>query len=643
MCGICGIHGPGGSREAVEAMIAAMERRGPDGHGLWEGDGILLGHRRLAIVDLSERGRQPMRSADGDIIVSVNGEIYNYPELRAELEAQESHFRSNSDSETVIHGYRAWGTASFARYNGMFAFALWDVPNQRLYLVRDRLGIKPLYYWNDGQRTLFASDVQAIIAASGRRSWPISRCGLSQYLTYENRFGAETMFEGIRLLLPGHYLEIDAKGTRERRYADVSPAAERLSDFGAAVDGFQRNFRAAVSRHLMSDVPVASYLSAGFDSAMVTSVAADLLSGTGPATFTGTFREGGWYDEATGAGLVARRYGLANTRVEIDATAFRDAFDDMVFALEEPRMGTGALPQYLVARKVAETHKMILTGHGGDEFFSGYPVFKFALLSRLLRQSPPRFLRLLARIRPSEVPHVAYFTLSSLFRRGERRFLPRLFSAREQAEALRPAFRPATSSQAGTTSLPPADGSAYGQLIDQYLNAYLPGLLIVEDKISMAHGLESRTPFLDNELLSFALSIDEATKLEGGELKAITKAAAHGVLPDELFAMPKRGFPNPLSKWLRGELAGWMEARLTGPGSALATLFEPAFLARTVATYRTSWRRRFRPLDEIATHRIFMLLCLESWLRQYRERMGVELTAAGTEPASIAPRMEPVS
>lgn len=642
MCGICGIHGPGGRRDAVEAMIAAMERRGPDGHGLWEGDGILLGHRRLAIVDLSERGRQPMHSADGTISVSVNGEIYNYPELRAELEAQGAAFQSDCDIEAAIHGYRAWGVQSFAHYNGMFAFALWDAPNRRLFLVRDRLGIKPLYYWQDGARTLFASDVQAIIAASGRCRWPVSKRGLAQYLTYENRFGAETMFEGIRLLLPGHYLEIDAAGTRELPYAGVAPPAARLSDFDAAVDGFRRNFRDAVSRHLMSDVPVASYLSAGFDSAMVTSVAAELLSGAGPATFTGTFREGGWYDEATGAALVAERHGLPNTRVEIDAATFRDAFDDMVFALEEPRMGTGALPQYLVAQKVAQTHKMILTGHGGDEFFSGYPVFKFALLSRLLRESPARFLQLLARVRPSEVPHIAYFALSALLRRGERQFLPRLFSAREQAEGLRPAFRPAAGAKADDGAKPPAGLSTYERLIDQYLNAYLPGLLIVEDKISMAHGLESRTPFLDNELLAFALSIDEATKLEGGVLKAITKAAARGVLPDALFSMPKRGFPNPLSKWLRGELSGWMEARLTGPGSALAALFEPAFLARTVAAYRTSWRRRLRPLDEIATHRIFMLLSLESWLRQYRERLGVELTADDAEPA-VALQMEPAA
>jgi asparagine synthase (glutamine-hydrolysing) len=643
MCGICGIHGAGGSEQAVEAMLAAMERRGPDGTGLWSAPDIVLGHRRLAIVDLSERGRQPMRSADGAIAATVNGEIYNYPELRAELEAEGAVFQSDCDSETVIHAYRAWGADSFSRYNGMFAFALWDAQTRRLFLVRDRLGIKPLYYWHDGTRTFFASDVQAILAASGRRNWKISRQGLAEYLTYENRFGAQTMFEGIRLLLPGHYLRIDAAGAAEKPYAQVAPARQRLTDFGAAVAGFRENFRAAVSRHLMSDVPVASYLSAGFDSAMVTSVAAQQLEGRGPATFTGTFREGGWYDEATGAALVAKRNGLPNTRVEIDAAAFRDAFDDMVFALEEPRMGTGALPQYLVAKKVAETHKLILTGHGGDEFFSGYPVFKFALLSRLLRESPAAFLKLLARVRPSEVPHIAYFALSALFGKRDRQFLPRLFSPREQTEGLRPAFRPAANAKVDDRAKLPADTSTYERLIDQYLNAYLPGLLIVEDKISMAHGLESRTPFLDNELLSFALSIDEATKLEDGALKAITRAAARGILPDELFSMPKRGFPNPLAKWLRGELSGWMEERLTGPETVLTELFERAFLERTVAAYRKSWRRRFRPLDEIATHRIFMLLCLESWLRQYRDRLGIRLGSEDDEAASAPRQLEPAA
>jgi asparagine synthase (glutamine-hydrolysing) len=644
MCGICGIHGPAAEEQAVAVMLDIMRRRGPDGSGIWSAAGIALGHRRLAIVDLSDRARQPMVSADGSVVVSVNGEIYNYPELRAELEAAGARFISDCDSETVIHGWRRWGVSSFARYNGMFAFALWDAGCEALYLVRDRIGIKPLYYWRDGARTLFASDIQAILAASGRREWPVSAVGLNQYLTYQNRFGAETMFENIRAVMPGHYLRLDRDGASEHAYARIAPAGAPVRDFAAAVEGFRAGFRAAVRRHLMSDVPVAAYLSSGFDSAMVVSVAAEELANGDPATFTGAFREGGWYDESDGAARVVSRHGLANIRVEITAEDFRAAFDDMVHALEEPRMGSGALPQYLVARKVAETRKMVLTGHGGDELFSGYPVFKYALLARLLREDRLGFLRLLARLRPSEVPHIVYFALSALSGRREKPFLAQLFPQQEQQRALREPFRLAAPSQGApqhdAAFVPAAGAAAYRALLAQYLRDYLPGLLCVEDKISMAHGLEARTPFLDNELVAFALSVDEAAKLHEGELKAITRAAARGILPEELFSLPKRGFPNPLAKWLRGPLHDWARERICGPETPLAELFERDFLERTFTAYVRSWRKRFRPLDEIPTHRIWMLLCLESWLRQTHERLGIRLVAPGGQAAPAPAALE---
>lgn len=633
MCGICGIHGPDASAEAVAIMLSHMEHRGPDGEGSWQAPGIVLGHRRLAIVDLSERGRQPMISGDGRIAISVNGEIYNYAQLRRELERLGCVFQSDCDSETVIHAWRQWGADCFRRFNGMFAIALWDADSQALHLVRDRMGIKPIYYWNDGAQTLFASDLRAIVAASGRRQWPISAAGLSQYLTYENRFGAQTMLEGISLVEPGQRVKIDRDGIRTVCFADPSLHDTREASFPEAVEGFGAAFGAAVDRHLMSDVPLASYLSAGIDSGMVTLAAADRLRDDGgPTAFTGTFDAGGWYDEASGAAQVAQSRNLPHRLVSINAEAFRTHFDDLVFALEEPRMGTGALPQYLVAKDVAKTHKVVLTGHGGDELFSGYPVFKYVLLAQSLRRDPAAFLKALRSLRLSELPHIAYFALAALSGR-EKPFLPRLFAPALRKRLLRADVTSALKMSPGTVTGPgsgPAAGSVFDRLMRQYLRDYLPGLLVVEDKVSMAHALESRTPFLDNELVAFALSLPVEVKLDGGVLKAVPRAAARGVLPDALFSLPKRGFPNPLGAWLRGPLNGWMRERLCGEHSALGGLFDREALSRHVNGYLGSWRRRVRPLDEIATHRIWMLLCLESWLRQYRDRLGVTLLPPGT-------------
>ena len=630
MCGICGVHGPDASAEAVAVMLRHMEHRGPDGEGTWQVPGIVLGHRRLAIVDLSERGRQPMISDDGRIAITVNGEIYNYADLRRELEQAGAVFHSDCDSETVIHAWRRWGEAGFARFNGMFAIALWDADREELHLVRDRMGIKPIYYWSEGANTLFASDLRAIVAASGRAEWRISAAGLSQYLTFENRFADTTMLEDVFMVEPGQRIRIGRDGMSRVSYADPGMHETAGVSFEDAVTGFRKVFGEAVDRHLMSDVPLASYLSAGIDSGMVTLTAADRLAEKGgPTAFTGTFDAGGWYDEASGAAMVAAARNLEHRQVRIGADAFRDHFDDLVFALEEPRMGTGALPQYLVARDVARSHKVVLTGHGGDELFSGYPVFKFVLLVQALRRSPARFLRALRSIRLSELPHIVYFALASLGGR-ERPFLPRLFGPGLRRRLLKPAT--AVALQAAPDTHPePASNRAFDRLMRQYLRDYLPGLLVVEDKVSMAHALESRTPFLDNELVAYALSLPVEVKLDGGILKAVPRAAARGILPEALFSMPKRGFPNPLGAWLRGPLDGWLRERLCSPASTLADLFDTGELTRHVEAYLGSWRRRIRPLDEIATHRIWMLLCLESWIRQYDEKLGVKLLPPAAE------------
>ena len=384
MCGICGCFGPAASKACVARMLARMPHRGPDGEGSWETEGIALGHRRLAIVDLSEHGRQPMLSDDGQFVVAVNGEIYNYPELRRELQALGARCRSNCDSEIVLQAYRVWGTGAFARLNGMFAFALWDAAQQRLFLARDRMGIKPLYYIERDGGLAFASEIRALMAAFEGFHWTIDPVGLGQYLRHQNLIGSQSLFAGVRMLKPGYYLAADHRGLTLTPFWQPRVAPVSGLSFEAAVDQFRATFAGAVERHLMSDVPVASYLSAGFDSTMVATQAAQLMREP-PSTFTGRFVEGGWYDEVAGARLVARQIGAQFTKVTIGAEDFRDAFDDVIWSLEEPRMGIGALPQFLVARAAAASRKVILTGHGGDELFSGYPVFKLGIIGAALQ------------------------------------------------------------------------------------------------------------------------------------------------------------------------------------------------------------------------------------------------------------------
>jgi len=632
MCGIGGAAGPAASVERVEVMLDAMLHRGPDGSGLWHQQGIVLGHRRLAIVDLSERGRQPMQLANAGLHVTANGEIYNYPELRAELEELGASFASDCDSEVILHAYQTWGTESFSRYNGMFAFALWDERLKTLFIVRDRLGIKPIYYYCDGETLSFASDTKAILRSSGKTSWDLNPKAVGQYLTYQNVFGETTMFAGISAVRPGHYIEF-----RDGNAAQHSYWSPVFSDDATAFDRATLEARtaldSAVQRHLMGDVPVATYLSAGLDSTSVAAIAATLV-GEPLQTFTGQFNESGWYDEAAGADLVARRIGSVQTEVPIGPTEFIAHFDDVIHSLDEPRMGMGAFSQYVVAKAAAKTRKVILTGHGGDELLSGYPVFKFVLFSRLIWQSPLRAIRLLTSVRPSEIPHWIYFWLRSLSKDASGGLLPILFGSRLRRHALQKA---AAASVGRAEDYPElvdiqkVSGGRYQRLWLTYLRAYLPGLLVVEDKISMAHALEARTPLLDNAMVDFSLRINEEVKLTEGKPKAVLRAAVRDLLPPEIFAMPKRGFPTPLRTWLRNELKDWTEDRLLSPQSALTRLFRHEYLREAVDDFHNSWRRRFRPLDELQTHRIWMLLSLESWLRQHEEKLGIRLELPAEE------------
>lgn len=626
MCGICGLLGYDRPQDALQRMLVQLQHRGPDNTGSWADDGIVLGHTRLAIMDLSPAGNQPMTNEDGTLWLVANGEIYNSVELRRELAGAGHRFRSHSDNEILLHLYEEQGERFLPRINGMIAFALWDGHRKRLLLARDRLGIKPLYYHAAPGKLAFASEIKALLVCCESTA-RISPEGLAQYLTYENTFGKATLHQGISMVEPGQYLIWESGNLRKGHY--WQPVFQEKGDagFDDACHHYRDVTERAVGRHLMSDVGVSAYLSSGFDSSTVCTLASRQLDRP-LATYTGSFTVGGWYDETQGAQAVAARIGSRHRVVEIGPGDLICHLDDIVFALDEPRMGIGSFSQYMVAKEAARSHKVILTGHGGDELFAGYPIFKLALLLQQ-RKKGVRLLHSCMSIQKNEWPHLVYFALGRI--RGGRSncSLPVIFPE----DMLRKGLQSCTYDRLHdirpdetVSGLLSEDPDPYRSLMKVYLRTYLPGLFVVEDKISMAHSLESRTPLCDNELVDAALSIPLTLKLHDDVLKAIPKKAMQGVLPEILYRQPKRGFPTPLSHWLRADLKEWMKERLLDISSPLNALFRPRFLERVVNDYLGSCWRHIRPLDEIQTHRLWALLSLEAWLRQTRDRLGVTLT-----------------
>jgi asparagine synthase (glutamine-hydrolysing) len=617
MCGIVGIIGID-SDKRVQEMLNLLEHRGPDARGIWKSDkNLSLGHVRLSINDLSEAGNQPMFSEDGNIVLVANGEIYNYLELRKELELKGIKFNSNSDSEVIIYAWKAWGHKCFQMLNGMFAFALFDHKNNELIMVRDRMGIKPLYYSELNDEFIFSSEIKSIVAVMKSKN-EIDPIGLNQYLTYQNYFGQRSLYKGIKLLLPGHYLTIKLDQRKKLEpFCSFNFTKDSNIDFDQAVTKYKNTIESSVQRHLLSDVPVASYLSAGFDSSTVLNRAS--INGKAPDSFTGTFQEGGWYDETSTASKIARYNGSAFNAVNIFPENLPEMMDHLIDTLDEPRMGIGAFSQYCVAKKVAETHKVILTGHGGDELFSGYPVFKFVSLINKIKKNPFNIYKLISKNFLSELPHMIYFGLNLFRSQTYHQYLPVLNSPLVLQQGLKPEWAKLIQDQHPEDELIELDNKCNNEedvLFNHYLQAYLNGLLVVEDKISMAHSLESRTPFLDNEMLDLSLSIPQSLKLHNGNLKAIVKEGGKDWLPEILYNEPKRGFPTPLNKWLRGPLREWFINKITGEQSGLHYLFKSKWLEKTCNHYLNSYTKNFRPLDEIQTQRMWQLLSLESWLRK---------------------------
>jgi asparagine synthase (glutamine-hydrolysing) len=646
MCGITGIVDLRGDRPVDEAVLRRMNglltHRGPDGDGFHLSPGVGFGHRRLSIIDL-EGGRQPLYNEDGSVVVTFNGEIFNFMEVERELLARGHTFRTRSDTEVIVHAWEEWGTECLRRFNGMFAFAVWDERQKMLFIARDRLGVKPLYYAEtaDG-RLVFASELKAVLAVPGlpRRIDPQA---VEEYFTFGYVPDPKTIYRDVRKLEPGAYL-LHARGRRNLepvRYWDVPLAGERRPD--GSPDTWQADLRErlqeAVRKRLVADVPLGAFLSGGIDSSAVVAMMREIGAGRILTCSIG-FKEA-QYDESQFARMVAEAKRTDHQAEVVEASDY-GLLDRLVGIYDEPYADSSAIPTYRVCELARRHVTVALSGDGGDEDFIGYRRYRLFAMEQRVRNRLPEGLRRavfgpLGRWYPK-------LDWAPRFVRGKTTFqaLARgtvdaylhgvsICSQEMRAALYSPEFR---ADLQGYDSSEVFHGHARGKsfadplALVQYLDykTYLPGDILTKvDRASMAHSLEVRTPFLDYEFVEWAASLPSEVKLRGGEGKAILKQALEPLLPREVLYRAKMGFAVPIDQWFRGSLKDRLAATVKGPRLAASGIFDPRELARMVDDHHSGRRNHSAPL--------WTLLMFDGFLRQH-EAGGEADAVAGTRTAA---------
>jgi asparagine synthase (glutamine-hydrolysing) len=584
MCGICGIYRPEGvtatDEQIVRRMMHLLKHRGPDGDGFWSSaSGAVLGHRRLAIIDLAT-GDQPLFNETGDIGVILNGEIYNYRELRQELDALGHSFRTMSDTEVLVHGYEQWGNDLPTRLRGMFTFAIWDEPRRRMVLARDRFGVKPLYYARLGPKDLvFASEVKALFAhPTVQRSLNSAR--LAEYLMFRTVAGEETLFENIYELAPGTIMVLQDGQTRSIRYWSPELNLSNDESLPSIVERGNELLENAIEARLVSDVPLGTITSGGLDSSLVSAIAACHVDHP-IDTFCVGFADPN-YDERPYARLVSKLIGSSHHEIEVRPDDLEQQIDRLTWANDEPLTHPNSVPMHEIFRVAKDEIgvTVLLTGEGADEVFGGYAWYRSAQQRDALKRLPGlsglssalpaigRFATLKKVLRPE------YLIEASAF--GSPALVKSLVASENGLSDRRAAFWP----NEGTPTL---DGLF---VYDQ--NTYLPGLLQRQDRMSMAAGLEAREPFLDHHLVEWANTLSGSVKISKGIRKALLKSLAGRWLPEKIINRRKVGFEMPLGEWLKsgGALAHRVEA-LRDSKSYASEVMNPGAIQRLVAEHNS--------------------------------------------------------
>ncbi len=581
MCGIAGIFNLNGnpvSPVVLQAMTDSIAHRGPDGEGHLIDGHVGLGHRRLAIIDLTPAGHQPMATEDGRYIISYNGEVYNFRELRIELEAIGHKFYSRTDSEVVLKAYSQWGVKSLDKFNGMCAFAIWDKYQKELFLARDRYGIKPLYHTFQNNAFIFGSEIKAILANPAYHC-EIDLEGLIEYFTFQNFFTERTLFKGVKLLPAGSFMRVNASEVCSPiKYWDYNfVVPEKPLDETQYLEELDRLFQQAVNRQLVSDVDVGAYLSGGMDSGSITAIAArhfpyikSFTCGFDLNSASGIERN---YDERDRAEYMSYLFKTEHYEMVLKAGDMERVLPHMTWHLEEPRVGQ-SYPNFYVAQLASKFVKVVLSGTGGDELFGGYPWRYYrAVVNDDFEHYIDKYYKFWQRLIPNKTIHEVF---KPIWDDVKHVFTRNIFSN-------------VFNKHADTLTLP-----------EDYINhslyfeakTFMHGLLVVEDKLSMAHSLETRVPFLDNDLVDFATKIPVNLKL--GNLtevvklnenipgnktakyfqktrdgKLLLRKAMERYIPTKITEREKQGFSAPDASWFKGESIDYVRRRLLGKDSKI--------------------------------------------------------------------------
>ena len=626
MCGIGGAISLSQERlshllPAVRAIDNLLAHRGPDGSARWihPREHVGFAHRRLTIIDL-ETGDQPMSDGHGNWI-TYNGEIYNYVELRNELGADR--FRTSSDTETILHGYASWGEDCLTHLRGMFSFALWDEQDGSLFCARDRFGIKPFYYTVVDGVLYFASEIKALLPFLPAIETDLE--AFKDYLSFQFCLGGKTLFKGIDELLPGHFLRVRDGKVEVRRYWEVYYEP----DFHHTSAYFEERISAlmheSVGLHLRSDVPVGSYVSGGFDSSVVATLAAEAqpeLLG-----FTGRFDAGPAYDESPYARELAAHAGFPLAEIEIGPADFVENIERVVYHLDYPVAGPGSFPQYMVSGLAAKQRKVLLGGQGGDEIFGGYTRYLIAYFEQCIKGAIEgtthngNFVVTYESIIPNLTalanykPLLQEFWREGLFDDLDARYFRLVNRAPDLGDEINWSqlgdYSPYESFREIFHGSNVGKESYFDSMTHFDFKTLLPALLQVEDRVSMAHGLESRVPFLDHPLVELAATMPADVKFKDGTMKHVLRAALGSKLPSSIVGRKdKMGFPVPLHEWLTGstEVRDFVVDTLSSDAARGRSLVDNGKVLAGLATEHRYGRR------------VWGLLCLELWQQAFHDR-----------------------